>query len=403
MSVEIALEHLVKLGADPQGPFALRVDFAVRSAVACDVDVSIDIRRASDGELVYRRQLREDGWDPSWLPRGLYSCHALAPRLDLPEGTYRAHVALWHTQRARAIKVDEQVIELSATGAESAGPRLTWQLEARGKTTAIDQLSWRRGAGDWFHKHFDHAARTVASYFLGDSPLLAGRVLDVGCGDGITDLGIALRWQPQEFIGVDPFRGYERLPEILDAAHLPREAMPEGLRFMPADANDLPFDDNHFDVVVSWGSLEHIVGGYERALREIRRVLRPDGLLFVHPGLFYSDVGNHLGEFAFARAEPYVHLKRSREQLREMVLAATPDYIDRAGEFSTPEQYWQWFTELNPITVDRFERELRELGFEPWRVALRTHERVDYTPELQRYSFVDLAVGELYLSAYNRK
>jgi muramoyltetrapeptide carboxypeptidase LdcA involved in peptidoglycan recycling len=47
--------------------------------------------------------------------------------------------------------------------------------------------------------------------------------------------------------------------------------------------------------------------------------------------------------------------------------------------------------------------ELRALGFEPWRVALRTHDRVDYTPELQRYSFVDLAVGELYVSAYNRK
>lgn len=403
MTAEIALEQVLNLSADPQGPLALRVDFAVNAAVACEIDVSIDIHRVSDDALVYRRQLRQDGWDPSWLPRGLYSCHALAPRLDLPPGEYRAHIALWHGRRAQAIKAAEAVIELRAASGEGQGPKLAWQLEGRGKTTQIDELSWRLGAGDWFYKHFDHAARTVASYFLGDSPLLTGRVLDVGCGDGITDLGLALRWQPESFIGVDPFRGYERLPQILDGARMPRDAVPENLKFMPADANDLPFEDNHFDVVVSWGSLEHIVGGYAKALAEIRRVLKPDGLAFLHPGLFYSDVGNHLGEFAFARAEPYVHLKRSREQLREMVLAATPDYIDRSGEFSTPEQYWQWFTELNPITVDAFEREIRALGFEPWRVALRTHERVDYTRELQRYSFVDLAVGELYLSAYNRK
>jgi hypothetical protein len=46
---------------------------------------------------------------------------------------------------------------------------------------------------------------------------------------------------------------------------------------------------------------------------------------------------------------------------------------------------------------------LRSRGFEPWRVALRTHERVDYTPELLPYPMQDLAEGELYVSAYNRK
>jgi len=232
---------------------------------------------------------------------------------------------------------------------------------------------------------------------------LRGRILDVGCGDGITDLGIALRWQPRELVGIDPFRGYERLPEILAGTALAGLASPPCLRFMPASANEIPFEDDYFDVVVSWGSLEHIVGGYAQALSEIRRVLRPGGLLMAHPGLFYSDVGNHLGEFAFAREEPYVHLKRSREWLRERVLASEPDRMDRSGDVATPAQYWQWFTELNPITVGGFERELRESGFEPWRVAVRTHDRVDYTPELQGYSFVDLAVGELYVSAWNRK
>ncbi|HET9482733.1 MAG TPA: methyltransferase domain-containing protein [Xanthomonadales bacterium] len=385
-------------------PMLLTVAFDVAEPVAFDVDVSVELLDAR-GTQAFRGQLRGAGWDPSWLPRGAYRCHVLAPRLDLPDGDYELHAALWHAQAGETRKADATRIALRIEGGGTGhgGPQASWQLESVPGTVPIDALSWRRGAQDWFHKHFDHAARTVASYMLGDSPLLAGRVLDVGCGDGITDVGLAARWRPREFVGIDPFRGYERLPQILANAHFPADGVPGSLRFLPADANAIPFPDDHFDVVVSWGSLEHIVGGYERALAEIRRVLRRDGLLFVHPGLYYSDIGNHLGEFEFARREPYVHLKRSREELRELVLSSQPDYIDRAGDFATPEQYWQWHTELNPITVPGFEATLRAAGFEPWRVALRTHDRVDYTPELQRYSFVDLAVGELYVSAYNRK
>jgi SAM-dependent methyltransferase len=385
-------------------PFALTVEIGIDADVVFDVDVSIDITDADSGVAVARSQLRAAGWDVSWLPRGRYEAHALAVRSGLKKGRYQAHVALWHAdagelRKAAATSVAFEVEEEAAV----AAPAFAWQLQACAGSTPIESLSWKRGPEDWFFKHFDHAARTTTGYLLGDSPLLKGRILDVGCGDGITDLGIALRLKPQELVGIDPFRGYERLPEILDRAHLPIGKLPACLRFLPASANELPFPDNHFDVVLSWGSLEHIVGGYARALSEIRRVLRPDGLLMVHPGLFYSDVGNHLGEFRFAQDERYVHLKRPREWLREKVLASEPERMDRSGEQATPEQYWQWFTELNPITVPGFERELRDIGFEPWRVALRTHDRVDYTPELQGYSFVDLAVGELYVSAFNRK
>jgi SAM-dependent methyltransferase len=385
-------------------PFALVMQLRVAGAVVFDVDVSIDVTEAANAMPLAHAQLAAAGWDVSWLPRGKYEVHALAARPDLPAGRYIAHVALWHRDGGNAVKAGEAALpfEVTAPG-QGNGPRLAWQMQSLADTPPIESLSWKRGAADWFFKHFDHAARTTASYLLGDSPLLKGRILDVGCGDGITDLGIALRYKPLELVGIDPFRGYERLPEILRHAHLSIEQLPACLRFLPESANAIPFPDDYFDVVLSWGSLEHIVGGYALALAEIRRVLRPDGLLMVHPGLFYSDVGNHLGEFRFAQDEPYVHLKRPREWLREQVLGGEPVRMDRSGDLATPAQYWQWFTELNPITVSGFERELRDLGFEPWRVAVRTHDRVDYTMELQDYSFVDLAVGELYVSAYNRK
>jgi len=334
-----------------------------------------------------------------WLPRGRYRGAAIMP-FGFPPGRATYHVQVWHRHAMRETLAHEAHGSL-VLGTPGAGANvLAWALESVAPAPPLAALSWRKGHADWFFRHFDHASATVTTYLLGNSPLLRGRILDVGCGDGITDLGIALRTQCEELIGIDPFRGYERLPQVMAANHLAPDVFPPNLRFMPESANDIPFDDNSFDVVVSWGSLEHIAGGYDRALKEIRRVLRPDGLFFVHPGLYYSFFGHHLGEFS---SEPHFHLKKSLEEVKRIVFETKPNYMDRAGEFSPPEQFWQWFRELNRITVSGFEQELRALDFEPWRVAIRTQDLVEYTPELLRYPMQDLATNELYSSWVSRK
>ncbi len=261
-------------------------------------------------------------------------------------------------------------------------------------------MSWRKGHADWFFRHFDHAGPTVISYMLGDSPLLRGRILDVGCGDGITDLSVALRTRCRELVGIDPFRGYERLPQILADNGLPADVIPPNLRFLPEDANRLPFADDSFDVVISWGSLEHIAGGYAKALREIRRVLRPQGLLFVHPGLYYSNFGHHLGEFS---SEPHFHLKKSPDEIRRIVFETPPNYLDRAGEFARPSSTGSGSGSSIRSPSPGFEQELRALDFQPWRVALRTEGVIEYTPEIEHYPMQDLATNELYVSCVSRK
>jgi len=376
----------------------LRVD----SGLIFEPDAQVQVIPAEGGQVLYSGDLSA-ALPIGWLPRGGYELRCHLHDLALPPGEYRLRLILFgEVARERRVLAEDSVAFSYSAGPDSGGlQQAAWSLRSTPGTVPVEKLAWNRGHEDWFFRHFDHAALVVTDYLLQKHPLLKGRILDVGCGDGLIDLGIFLRLQSEELVGIDPFRGYERLPQVLAANHLPSDLLDDPrLKFRSEDGNAIPYPDDYFDVVISWGSLEHIAGGYGQALREIRRVLKKDGLLFVHPGLYFGALGNHLGEFF---DDPFIHLKLPPDELREAVLATEPERMDRAGHVATPEEYWQWYTELNPITVSAFEAELRELGFEPWRVAVRSSDLVEYTPELQRYSMQDLATAELYLSAWNRK
>ena len=64
---------------------------------------------------------------------------------------------------------------------------------------------------------------------------------------------------------------------------------PENLSFEVADATSLRFEDNSFDVVVIANAL-HIIPNPEKALEEIRRVLKDGGLL-IAPNFFFREGG----------------------------------------------------------------------------------------------------------------
>lgn len=129
-------------------------------------------------------------------------------------------------------------------------------------------------------------------------------------------------------------------------------------------------------------------------------MLKDGGLFFLNPGLYYSHIGHHLGEFT---AEPFVHLKKSPEELKEIVCTAQPRYMDRGGLAYSPADFWRYYSELNKITISQLERELRMLDFEFNKVAVRAADLVTYTPELQHYSIQDLTADEIYMAVVNRK
>ena len=380
----------------------LEADLSLDEALLFQPDACVRVLGGAAGEALYSCVLSA-ALPVAWLPRGRYRLRCHMHDLEIPAGDYCLQLDVFAEAGLERSLVADQTVPFTLDRHPVGGglAQAAWSLESLPGPPPVEGLAWNCPDGNWWSSHFDHAALVVTDLMLRRHPLLKGRILDVGCGDGIIDLGIFHRVQPELLVGIDPYRGYERLHRALADNGLPPElADDERLRFLPEDANAIPFPDSHFDVVVSWGSLEHIAGGYGQSLREIRRVLKKDGLLFAHPGLYYGALGNHLGEFF---DDPFIHLKLPPEELREAVLGTEPKRIDRAGHVATPKEYWQWYTELNPITVAGFERELRELGFEPWRVALRSSDLVEYSPELQSHPMQDLATAELYLSAWNRK
>jgi len=115
-----------------------------------------------------------------------------------------------------------------------------------------------------------HRWRTVensAAYLL--PHLRPGlRLLDVGCGPGTITADFATRLAPGTVLGIDASA------EVIDAA---RRDHPD-VTFSVADVYDLGLEDASWDVVHAHQVLQHLADPVA-ALREMRRVVRPGGIV----------------------------------------------------------------------------------------------------------------------------
>jgi len=110
----------------------------------------------------------------------------------------------------------------------------------------------------------------------GDVTAGAQRILDVGCGTGAMAVAAAERWPSVIVDGIDASEG------MLAIARGELHARPrpgrDRVRYAHGYADRLPFADGTFDVVLAAFVLQ-LVPSRSRALREMRRVLRPGGRL----------------------------------------------------------------------------------------------------------------------------
>lgn len=110
----------------------------------------------------------------------------------------------------------------------------------------------------------EHHRFAQLSQFVERNHLQDKRCLEIGCGKG------AFQDIVSDYIGID-------IAELVSPfLHKP---------FLTASAIHLPFVSNYFDCIWSIDVLEHIPQP-EMALAEMRRVLKPGGLLFLAPAWF---------------------------------------------------------------------------------------------------------------------
>ena len=155
-------------------------------------------------------------------------------------------------------------------------------------------------------------------------------VLDVASGEGY---GSALLGQvAKSVIGVDLDAGSVRFAN----SHY----ISERVSFRRADATALPIEDASVDVVVSFETIEHLAD-HAAFLAEIRRVLRPGGVLVISSPdhAVYSEEASHENPFHVKELRRAEFLALMRENFPQVVLleqrAIHGSVILRASETGT--------------------------------------------------------------------
>lgn len=139
-------------------------------------------------------------------------------------------------------------------------------------------------------------------------------ILDVGCGNGNLLKFIADNYSPKYVTGID---------HDLQWWNTSEESGGGGWNIKNGNAEALYFDNNSFDAIYSISTFEHI-NNIEKALSEIKRVLKPGGKFYaIAEAIWTSVIGHH---FIVAKTNwlmehlslipPWGHLYMSEHELR---------------------------------------------------------------------------------------
>jgi len=136
-------------------------------------------------------------------------------------------------------------------------------------------------------------AEHYARYIFASQFVKGKKVLDVSCGNGYGSHYLAESGRANEVIGVDISKKA--------ISYAKRNYNHKKVRYIEMDAQKLDLDPNHFDVVISFETIEHLPN-YEKFLQGVKKCLKKDGLFIVStPNKKTYPSGNpfHIKEFNF--------------------------------------------------------------------------------------------------------
>lgn len=257
---------------------------------------------------------------------------------------------------------------------------------------------------EWFRAHFFYAADLVADWLGGALDLRRARLLNFGCGDGITDLALALRHGATAIHGVDIRREYAKLPRIA-REQLGLARVPSALSFETiVPAAPLAGRQRRFDGLISWSTFEHVARAQLLPiLRDLHACLRPGGVFFLQiEPLFHSPFGSHLRRYVEL---PWHHLLLPQDALWRMVEAHQGPIAAAEVDFGFAdfgvEGYKRFvfdeYLALNRLTADELVDLSAQAGFRLLRQERRQVDLAIPEPLLAQYPEALLRNNEILL------
>jgi len=252
----------------------------------------------------------------------------------------------------------------------------------------------------WFDSHYGYAANVVCSVLGKAISFDQCKLLDVGCGDGITTLGVS-EATAGDVHGIDLTDAFKLLGEKARSTIGLRE-LPQTLHFHKIEEHrPFPFDAGFFDGGYSWSVFEHI-SDIPTVLAEVRRVLKDKGVFFLQiEPLFYSPFGSHLRRLIDI---PWAHLLLDDDSYFRLVGVAQDtvaveerDLLYQTNEFAFVKEYLiEEYKKLNRLTVDQLLDYVTKSGF---RIVEKNIQKISNIPVpeylIGKYPEKELLINEV--------
>lgn len=182
-------------------------------------------------------------------------------------------------------------------------------------------------------------------------------VLDIGCGAGGKSL-YYLSKGAKSVTGIDVVEKYKE-----ESESLAKELGLIGFEFVCGDASATDFKNDSFDTIIMNDAMEH-VDNPSGVLKEIYRILKPGGKLYVNFPPYNHPFGAHLSD---SIGIPWVHVFFSEKTLiksyKELV-SDKPDKDMRINfRISKKENGEEYFSYINKMSIKRFNKLVSDSKF----------------------------------------
>ncbi len=203
---------------------------------------------------------------------------------------------------------------------------------------------------EWQYERGEDTIKFYLEYTDKENMFCGKDVLDVGCGAGGKSL-FYLGCGANKVVGIDIVPKYkeesEALAEKLGLC---------GFEFACEDASKTTFPDCSFDTIIMNDAMEHVAKP-EEVLREMHRILRPGGKLYVNFPPYNHPYGAHLSDvIGMPWVQCFFSDKAMIKAYKELV-ADKPDGEDRIDfRIGKNEKGEEYFSYINKMTIKRFKK-----------------------------------------------